>query len=179
MRKAFVTLVVAAAALVACGTQPVAAPSGAPPPAKKQAPAKPAPEAALPQPLWGTVTQVPSAVSAQVRDAGGRQFTVMLAGLAAPGAPAYDQRAQRYLSHLLLNQMVQVRWFERRGNQLVAQLLINGRDVNLEQVAAGYARVDADALAAFIAGDAKRYQRAEADARRGRFGLWSEDAGAK
>ena len=176
MRSLILILYICAFSLAACSTPaPVSAPL--PPPSKsvKKAPAaKPVAEASLPQPLWGTVASITDASKIVVRDATNRQYNVSLAALAPPTAAAYAERAQRYLQHLLVNQTVQVHWLERKHNDLSAKVVLNGRDINLEQLAAGYARFDAAAAAPLDADERKRYEQAEASARRGYFGLWGD-----
>ena len=172
MRRLILILYMCAFGLAACGTP---APAPAPPPSKsvKKTPAAtPAVEAPLAQPLWGTVASIIDANRIVVRDATNRQYHVSLAALAPPTAAAYAERAQRYLQHLLANQTVQVRWLERKQSDLSAKVLLNGRDINLEQLAAGYARFDAASAAPLEADERKRYEQAEASARRGHFGLW-------
>lgn len=174
MRSFFAILFISIFGLAAC-TTPASAPT--PPsskPVKKASVAKSVAETPPAQPLWGTVASIADANTVIVRDATNKQYTVALAALAPPTAPAYVERAQRYLQHLLINQTVQVRWLERKQNDLSAKVLLNGRDINLEQLAAGYARFDAASAAPLDADERKRYEQAEASARRGHFGLWGD-----
>jgi endonuclease YncB( thermonuclease family) len=100
---------------------------------------------------------------------------VRLAGIAAP-APSqeFNQEATKYLSGMILGKTVKIvgRRFDDNG-LLKGKVLLDGRDMNLEQVVAGFAWQHEEFPAEQSARDRQLYEAAEAHARKLKFNLWS------
>jgi endonuclease YncB( thermonuclease family) len=123
---------------------------------------------------YGKVMEVRSA-EVVLLDTGETRYEVRLIGIQAPKEGPLAEEARKLVSELVLGQQVQMR-FEGRNKEgeMVARLLTLGdaakpiRDVGLEVVRAGLAR----RLPNF---DYKygELSKAEAEARKGRRGLWA------
>jgi endonuclease YncB( thermonuclease family) len=106
------------------------------------------------------------------------QLKVRLAGIDAPEQrQVFGQRAKQRLATLLVGKTVEVagRKYDRY-HRLVARLLVDGRDINLEMVAEGYAwhfkryEMEQSATARTAYADAERRAQME------RRGLWADPA---
>ena len=124
--------------------------------------------------LSGRVVAVHDGDTITVLDINRTQHKIRLAGIDAPESKqAFGSRSKQNLSNLIYNRQVTVNWqkYDRYGRR-VGVVLVDGHDVNLEQVRAGmawwyrqYARDQSPA-------DRRLYEAAENDARKAKRGLW-------
>ncbi len=126
--------------------------------------------------LTGRVSAVVSGDTIKVVDDRKVQHTVRLAGLDAPEKfQAYGQRSLDSLRELVFQRGVAV---EIPGNDRKAarrgKVLIQGRDVNLEQISQGMGWLDRSQAVGLSAADREAYAVAEAQARQQRAGLWRD-----
>lgn len=132
-------------------------------------------QAAMAWTLTGRVSAVVSGDTIRVVDERKVQHTVRLAGLDAPEKfQAYGQRSLDSLRELVFQRGVVV---EIPGNDRSAprrgKVLVEGRDMNLEQLKLGFAWHDRSG-AGLSAADREVYASAEAEARLQRVGLWRD-----
>ena len=126
--------------------------------------------------LRGRVVGVPDGDSLVVLDDNRRQHRVRLAGIDAPEkGQRFSSRARDHLGALVRRQQVVVIWHKRDSyDRLVGIVYLDSREVNLEQLRAGYAWWYR-AYAAEQPHDARTsYERAELQARQERRGLWAD-----
>ncbi len=109
-------------------------------------------------------------------DSNNRQIKVRLAGIDAPESRQdFGTRSKQNLSDLVYGKPVVLEGDKTdRNGRLVAKILLNGVDVNLEQIKAGLAwhfkRYELEQSHA----DRKIYAAAERDARNNKLSIWSE-----
>ena len=124
--------------------------------------------------LSGRVVAVHDGDTITVLDTNRTQHKIRLAGIDAPELKqAFGSRSKQNLSSLIYNRQVTVDWQKHdRYGRTVGVVLVDGHDVNLEQVRAGmawwyrqYARDQSPA-------DRRLYEAAENDARTAKRGLW-------
>ena len=100
------------------------------------------------------------------------RFRVRLAGIDAPEKrQPFGQKAKQHLSGLIYGKTVSIRFTEiDRYGRIVGRIHLDGSDVCLAMIAAGFAwhYVQYDATPAYAA--------AEAQARAARIGLWADPA---
>lgn len=134
--------------------------------------------AAAAQPITGRVVEVIDGDTVTVLVQGREQLKVRLAGIDAPERKqAFGQRAKRQLSALVFGKAVTVVGRKQdRYRRLIAKLLVEGQDANLEMIALGYAwhfkRYELEQSPA----DRVAYAQVEARARAERRGLWADPA---
>ena len=128
--------------------------------------------------VQGRVVGVADGDTVTVLDDRKVQHKVRLAGIDAPeqGMP-YGQRSKQYLSNLVFGKTVTLEGDKvDRYGRTVAKVLLNGRDVNLAQIAAGmawhYKKYEREQSPA----DRQSYAAAEAEARAAKLGLWRDAA---
>ena len=124
--------------------------------------------------LSGRVVAVHDGDTITVLDASRTQHKIRLAGIDAPESKqAFGGRSKQNLSNLVYNRQVTVNWqkYDRYG-RTVGVVLVDGHNVNIEQVRTGmawwyrqYARDQSPA-------DRSLYEAAENDARTAKRGLW-------
>ena len=125
----------------------------------------------------GRVVGVPDGDSLVVLDDRRRPHRVRLAGVDAPEkGQRFSNRSRAHLSALVRRQSVVVIWHKRDSyDRLVGVVYREDRDVNLEQIRAGYAWWYR-AYAAEQSYDSRRsYESAELEARQQRRGLWIDN----
>lgn len=122
------------------------------------------------QPLWRVET-VHDGDTVTCRDQAGRRQKIRLVGIDAPEqGQAYGSAARRALAGKLAGGSVRVTGISRdQHGRLLGRLWIDGRDLNRELVAEGWAW----AFGGFSPDD--ELVAAEAEARRQRRGLWADD----
>lgn len=128
------------------------------------------------QTLLGEVVAVSDGDTITVLDGEKRTHKIRLAGIDAPerGQP-FGQRSKESLSDLAYRQQARIEWTKSdRYGRVVGKVLIDGRDVCLEQVRQGMAwhfkRYENEQALE----DRLAYGKAEQAAREMRLGLWSE-----
>ena len=81
----------------------------------------------------------------------------------------------RALSDLVFSKDITIEWFKReRYGRLVGKVLVDGRDVCLDQIKAGMAWHYKYFQSEQTAEDRKLYAEAETEARESRVGLWAD-----
>jgi endonuclease YncB( thermonuclease family) len=132
--------------------------------------------AAQAEQVQGRVVGVADGDTVTVLDDRKVQHKVRLAGIDAPekGMP-YGQRSKQYLSDLVFGKNVTLEGDKvDRYGRTVAKVLLNGRDVNLAQIAAGmawhYKKYDREQSS----NDRMLYGAEELNARAARRGLWGD-----
>lgn len=124
----------------------------------------------------GTVVGVSDGDTIKVLDGGRRQHRVRLAGIDAPEkAQAFGQRSKQSLSDLVYGRQVTIdtRKDDRYGRE-VGKVLVDGRDVNLEQLRRGMAWHYKAYEREQSAEDRAFYAAAEDRAREAKLGLWAD-----
>lgn len=124
----------------------------------------------------GRVVEIDSGDTITVVNRRRVRHRVRLAGIAAPApSQAFAPEAARYLSGLLLGKTVKIvgRRFDDLG-LLRGKVLLGGRDINLEQVIAGFAWHHVEVPGEQSPGDRQLYEAAEDHARKLKFNLWSQ-----
>ena len=105
---------------------------------------------------------------------------VRLAGIATPPGMrgegsqgiSHNQRTREYLGELLLHKVVRIRAYGSDiEDRVVAEIYLNGRNINLEMVRAGFAEVYRERLHKDL--DLEPYRRAEQEARKAGRGMWA------
>jgi Micrococcal nuclease (thermonuclease) homologs len=121
----------------------------------------------------GRVVSVANGDTVTVLTQSNTEFKVRCSGIDAPnGQEAFASASRQRLTDLLLDEPVTVRYSQReRDGSLVGTILLNDRDICLDQVKAGMALYDDE-------GEHRRsvqreYTYAESSARTDRVGLWS------
>ena len=105
---------------------------------------------------------------------------VRLAGIAAPQGVwgggnkrvTHSKKARQYLAKLLLHKIVHIRAYGSGSNGwVVAVVYLDGRNINLDMVRAGFSEVYSEGLHKDL--DLEPYRRAEEEARRAGRGMWA------
>lgn len=126
--------------------------------------------------VQGRVVAVADGDTVTVLDDHKVQHKIRLAGIDAPenGMP-YGQRSKQYLSDLVFGKTVILEGDKvDRYGRTVAKVLLNGRDVNLAQIAAGMAWHYKKYEREQSSNDRMLYGAEELDARAARRGLWGD-----
>ncbi len=89
--------------------------------------------------ITGRVVGVHDGDTITVLDASRQQYKIRLAGIDAPEVKqAFGTRSKQNLSSLIFNKQVKIEWEKHdRYGRTLGVVLVNGHDVNLEQVRAG------------------------------------------
>ena len=126
--------------------------------------------------LEGRVVGVADGGIVTVLDAQRKQHRVRLAGIVAPDKrQPYASRSREYLSRWIYRRNVIVEWRKKdRYGRLVGVVFVDGHDVNLEQVRAGYAWWYRDHSREQTPADREVYELAERAARERKLGLWAD-----
>ena len=126
--------------------------------------------------LYGRVVAVPDGDSIIVIDEQRRQHRVRLAGIDAPeNGQRFSNRSRDHLSALVRRHHVRVVWHKRDSyERLVGVVYLEGRDINLEQIHAGYAWWYRGFAGEQSYATRGLYARAESEARQERRGLWAD-----
>ena len=126
--------------------------------------------------LSGKVVRILDGDTVEVLDANRRTQRVRLAGIDAPESKQpFGAKAKRALSSLVAGETLTVDWHKRdRYDRLIGKLMLNGVDVNLALVRAGYAWWYREYAGEQSSSDRRLYEAAEKAARRDGVGLWSD-----
>lgn len=128
------------------------------------------------QVIDGKVIRIADGDTVTLLDSGKQQYRIRLLGIDAPEkAQAYGTRSRQNLSDLVFNKDVQADCIgQDRYNRRLCKILVNGVDVNLEQVKAGFAWHYKRYQNSQTSSDRKAYAKAEQDAKNARRGLWND-----
>ena len=126
--------------------------------------------------ISGRVIRVADGDTITVLDADNVQHKVRLAGIDAPEkSQAYGRRSRESLAELTANRSVIVDTHKQdRYGRLVGKVIVDGQDVNIEQVRRGMAWVYRQYERELSDDDRQSYDRAESDARKFQKGLWAD-----
>ncbi|MBX9960770.1 MAG: thermonuclease family protein [Burkholderiaceae bacterium] len=124
--------------------------------------------------ISGRVVSVSDVDTITVLDGNRVQHKIRLAGIDAPErTQAFGQRSRESLAELVANQAVIVETNKQdRYGRYVGKVLIDGQDVNVEQIRRGLAWFYRQYEQELSDSDRQRYDRAEIEARESRRGLW-------
>lgn len=127
--------------------------------------------------LLGHVVGVSDGDTITVLDENKQRHVIRLMGIDAPEkAQAYGQKAKESLSDLVFDRDVSVTWFKRdRYGRTVGQVLVDDKDVCLEQIKRGLAWHYKQYEREQSVEDKSRYAIAEKEARNARMGLWADE----
>ncbi|MBW8469725.1 MAG: thermonuclease family protein [Thiobacillus sp.] len=126
--------------------------------------------------IRGKVVAIADGDTITVLDAQRVQHKIRLAGIDAPEKKqAFGQRAKEHISALVFSRSVDVDAEKKdRYGRAVGKVMVDGQDVNLAMVVAGFAwhykRYEREQSAS----DRQIYSRAEEDSRQARRGLWQD-----
>lgn len=126
--------------------------------------------------LSGRVVTVADGDTITILDAQKAQHRIRLAGIDAPekGQP-FGNRSRENLAERVFKRDVIVEWHKKdRYGRLVGVVLVDGHDVNLEQVRAGFAWWYREYAKEQKPEDRALYELAEKAAREGKLGLWAD-----
>ncbi len=126
--------------------------------------------------LTGKVVKITDGDTLYVLDANYQQHKIRLAGIDAPERKqAYGLASRKHLASIVAGQQVTIEYKKRdRYGRIVGKVWVNGVDVCLEQVKAGFAWHYKKYKHEQNAEDRRLYTVAEANARDGRLGLWRD-----
>lgn len=126
--------------------------------------------------ISGRVVRVADGDTITVLDADKRQHKIRLAGIDAPEkAQAFGRRAQESLAELVANRPVIVETHKRdRNGRFIGKVLVEGRDINVEQIRRGLAWFYRQYQRELSPQDQQSYARAEEEVRSFRAGLWAD-----
>ncbi|HKU74085.1 MAG TPA: thermonuclease family protein [Pyrinomonadaceae bacterium] len=124
----------------------------------------------------GRVVGIDDGDSIIVLDVDNRSHKIRLQGIDAPeGGQAFGDRSRQSLSDLVFSKDITIEWFKReRYGRLVGKVLVDGRDVCLDQIKAGMAWHYKYFQSEQTAEDRRLYADAEVEARASRVGLWAD-----
>ena len=124
--------------------------------------------------LTGKVVRVADGDTLTILDSAQQQHKIRLSGIDAPEkAQAFGQRSKQSLSGMVAGKTVSVDWNKRdRYKRIVGKVLLDGRDVNLEQVRRGMAWHYKAYEREQDVEDRSVYAQAEYEAQQGKVGLW-------
>ena len=126
--------------------------------------------------LTGRVVRVTDGDTIVILDADKVQHKIRLTGIDAPErGQAFGTKSKEYLSDLVAGKSVVVDYSKYdRYQRILGKVLVNGEDVNLEQVEAGMAWHYKKYQSEQSSSDRVAYSDAELEARRHKLGLWHD-----
>jgi endonuclease YncB( thermonuclease family) len=127
--------------------------------------------------LTGKVVKITDGDTLYVLDANNKQHKIRLAGIDAPERKqAYGLASRKHLASIVAGKQVTVEYEKRdRYGRIVGKVLLDGMDVCLEQVKAGFAWHYKKYQHEQSLEDQRLYADAENKARYERLGLWREN----
>jgi endonuclease YncB( thermonuclease family) len=122
----------------------------------------------------GRVVRIEDGDTISVLDDANRNYKIRLQGIDAPeGGQAFGDRSRQNLADEVFGKQVSVEWSKRdQYGRIVGKVLVDGRDVCLEQIRAGLAWHYKYYQNEQSAEDRKMYADAEEEARTEKRGLW-------
>ena len=126
--------------------------------------------------IEGKVVRVSDGDTITVLDADNKQHRIRFQGIDAPESKqAFGQASKENLSKMVFGKQVTVVWDKvDKYRRTVGKVLLDGRDINIEQVKAGFAWHYKKYADEQPAEDRVTYARAEEEARAGKLGLWQD-----
>lgn len=126
--------------------------------------------------IGGHVVGVADGDTITILDASKVRHKVRMAGIDAPEkSQAFGKRSHDSLAELVAGKTVKVETHKKdRYGRHVGKVLLNGYDVNLEQVRTGMAWFYTEYAHEQTAADQQLYDQAETEARESRRGLWAD-----
>lgn len=126
--------------------------------------------------ITGRVTAVKDGDSIIVLDDKLTEHQVRLGGIDAPEhSQPYGRAAKKSLADMIYGQRVRITWQQQDPyGRTVGKVLLQGEDINLRQIEAGYAWHYRQYQAGQSQADRENYAQAELDARRAKAGLWQQ-----
>lgn len=126
--------------------------------------------------IAGKVIDVLDGDSITIQNDKQQRYNIRLAGIDAPELNQdYGKKARKYLSELILDKAVTAAGSKTdRNGELVAKVLLYGRDISLEMVIAGFAWHYKQFASEQSDRDRQLFESAELHARKSRFNLWSD-----
>lgn len=126
--------------------------------------------------LTGRVVGIADGDTLTLLDAANTQHKIRLAGIDSPEkAQPFGQVCKQSLSELAYDRTVQIDWSKLdRYGRVIGKVLVNGQDVNLEQIRRGCAWHYKQYQNEQTLEDRLSYANAEDKARAGKVGLWVE-----
>lgn len=128
------------------------------------------------QTLTGRVVRIADGDTVTVLDAENAQHRIRLQGIDAPESrQAFGTQSKKNLSTLIFDREVTVEFDKTdQYGRIVGRILLDGKDINLEQVKAGMAWHYKEYQREQSPEDRELYARAEDEARGARRGLWAD-----
>ena len=126
------------------------------------------------QVLTGRVVRIADGDTVTILDSNNTQHRIRLQGIDAPEShQAFGTQSKKSLSQMVFDKDVTVEYDKTdRYGRLVGKIILDGTDINLEQVKAGMAWHYKDYEDEQTPADRDLYARAEDEARNARRGLW-------
>jgi endonuclease YncB( thermonuclease family) len=126
--------------------------------------------------LTGKVVGVADGDTITILDSSNTQHKIRLAGIDAPEkSQPFGQVSKQNLSDMVFGQQVTIDWQKRdRYQRIVGKVLLNRKDVNLEQLKAGLAWHYKKYVQEQPAEDREHYAQVELQAQQAKMGLWKE-----
>ncbi|MBX9872071.1 MAG: thermonuclease family protein [Burkholderiaceae bacterium] len=126
--------------------------------------------------ISGRVVSVADGDTITVLDGSNVQHKIRLAGIDAPEkSQAFGQRSRESLAELVAKRAVIIETNKQdRYGRYVGKVLVDGQDMNVEQIRRGLAWFYRQYEQELSDSDRQRYDRAESDARESRRGLWAD-----
>ncbi|MDQ3667591.1 MAG: thermonuclease family protein [Acidobacteriota bacterium] len=126
--------------------------------------------------IRGNVVAVADGDTLTVLDLANRQHRIRLKGIDAPeGSQAFSAVSRQGLARLTFNKSVEVKYDKTdQYGRVVGQVLLDGKDVNLQLLVDGLAWFYREFANELIPEDRLAYEQAELSARLARRGLWAD-----
>lgn len=126
--------------------------------------------------IEGKVVRVSDGDTITVLDADNKQHRIRFQGIDAPESKqAYGQASKENLSKMVFGKQVTVIWDKvDKYRRTVGKVLVDGRDINIEQIKAGFAWHYKKYAEEQPAEDRVTYAKAEEEARAAKLGLWQD-----
>jgi endonuclease YncB( thermonuclease family) len=146
------------------------------PPARTEQPPRRSADASGAQTLTGRVVRVADGDTVTVLDSSNTQHRIRLEGIDAPEShQAFGTQSKKNLSEMVFGKDVAVVYQKTdQYGRLVGKIVLDGKDINLEQVKAGMAWHYKEYQREQAAADRELYATAEDEARNTRRGLWQD-----
>ena len=146
------------------------------PPAPARQPSARSADAPGARTLTGRVVRVADGDTVTVLDSSNTQHRIRLEGIDAPEShQAFGTQSKKNLSEMVFGKDVTVVYQKTdRYGRLVGKIVLDGKDVNLEQVKAGLAWHYKEYQREQTPEDRETYAKAEDEARTARRGLWQD-----